>query len=139
MSSIRTRWSRPLSEPEAGTDLQSITTTARRDGDTYYINGSKMWVTNGRYGQIFLLLAKTEPAAQPAHRGIRALSFIGGDADNGRKRFLQGLCRRTILQRLIITRQLLERYVLCSRQCLVEVFDDLFGRLDSDRQADQTV
>jgi alkylation response protein AidB-like acyl-CoA dehydrogenase len=61
-----------LSEPGAGTDLQSITTTARRDGDFYRVTGSKMWVTNGRRAQIFLLLAKTDPTAQPAHRGISA-------------------------------------------------------------------
>jgi alkylation response protein AidB-like acyl-CoA dehydrogenase len=59
-----------LSEPGAGTDLQNITTTATRDGDVYRINGSKMWVTNGRNGNTFLLLAKTDPAAQPAHRGM---------------------------------------------------------------------
>jgi alkylation response protein AidB-like acyl-CoA dehydrogenase len=69
-----------LSEPEAGTDLQSITTKARRDGDTYYVSGSKMWVTNGRHGQIFLLLAKTDPAAQPAHRGMSAFVIEKGAA-----------------------------------------------------------
>jgi alkylation response protein AidB-like acyl-CoA dehydrogenase len=61
-----------LSEPNAGTDLQAITTVARRDGDVYYVTGSKMWVTNGRHGQIFLLLAKTDPTAQPPHRGMSA-------------------------------------------------------------------
>ena len=61
-----------LSEPNAGTDLQAITTTARREGDTYYLNGSKMWVTNGRRAQILLVLAKTDPTARPAHRGISA-------------------------------------------------------------------
>ncbi len=61
-----------LSEPGAGTDLQAITTRARRDGDTYYVDGSKMWVTNGRRAQIFLLMAKTDPSAQPPHRGISA-------------------------------------------------------------------
>ena len=59
-----------LSEPNAGTDLQAITTTARRDGDTYYIDGSKMWVTNGRRAQVLLVLAKTDPSAQPRHQGI---------------------------------------------------------------------
>ena len=54
-----------LSEPNAGTDLQSISTLAMRDGDVYRVTGSKMWVTNGRYGQIFLLLAKTDPQASP--------------------------------------------------------------------------
>jgi len=61
-----------LSEPNAGTDLQAITTAAKRDGDRYLVTGSKMWVTNGRYAEIFLLLAKTDPAAKPAHRGISA-------------------------------------------------------------------
>jgi alkylation response protein AidB-like acyl-CoA dehydrogenase len=62
-----------LSEPGAGTDLQNITTTAlrdTRDGDLYRVNGSKMWVTNGRHGNTFLLLVKTDPAAKPAHRGM---------------------------------------------------------------------
>jgi alkylation response protein AidB-like acyl-CoA dehydrogenase len=61
-----------LSEPDAGTDLQAISTIARRDGDTYYVTGTKMWVTNGRYGKTFLLLAKTDPAAEPAYRGMSA-------------------------------------------------------------------
>ena len=61
-----------LSEPNAGTDLQAISTTARRRGDGYVIDGSKMWVTNGRRAQIFLVLAKTDPEAKPAHRGISA-------------------------------------------------------------------
>ena len=69
-----------LSEPEAGTDLQAITTKARRDGDTYYVTGSKMWVTNGRHGQIFLLLAKTDPTAQPPHRGMSAFVIEKGAA-----------------------------------------------------------
>jgi alkylation response protein AidB-like acyl-CoA dehydrogenase len=61
-----------LSEPEAGTDLQAIRTVAMRDGDEYRVSGSKMWVTNGRYGEMFLLLAKTDPTADPAHRGMSA-------------------------------------------------------------------
>jgi alkylation response protein AidB-like acyl-CoA dehydrogenase len=47
-----------LSEPGAGTDLQNISTMAVRAGDVYRITGSKMWVTNGRYGNTFLLLAR---------------------------------------------------------------------------------
>jgi len=68
-----------LSEPDAGTDLQAITTTARRDGDTYHVDGSKMWVTNGRRAQIFLLLAKTDAAAEPPHRGISAFVVEKGE------------------------------------------------------------
>ena len=67
-----------LSEPNAGSDLQAITTTARRDGEVYRVNGSKMWVTNGRYGDTFLLLAKTNPAAQPAHQGMSAFLIEKG-------------------------------------------------------------
>ncbi len=69
-----------LSEPNAGTDLQAIATVARRDGDRYRVTGSKMWVTNGRHGQIFLLLAKTDPAAEPAHRGMSAFVIEKGKA-----------------------------------------------------------
>lgn len=67
-----------LSEPNAGTDLQSITTTATRQGDHYRINGSKMWVTNGRYGDTFLLLAKTDPAALPTYRSMSAFIIEKG-------------------------------------------------------------
>jgi len=67
-----------LSEPNAGSDLQAITTTARRYGEVYRVNGSKMWVTNGRYGDTFLLLAKTNPAAQPAHQGMSAFLIEKG-------------------------------------------------------------
>jgi alkylation response protein AidB-like acyl-CoA dehydrogenase len=59
-----------LSEPGAGTDLQNIKTTATREGDVYRINGSKMWVTNGRHGNTYMVLTKTDPAAKPPHRGM---------------------------------------------------------------------
>jgi len=67
-----------LSEPNAGTDLQAISTVALRDGDTYRVTGSKMWVTNGRYAQVFLLLAKTDPGASPPHRGMSAFVIEKG-------------------------------------------------------------
>jgi alkylation response protein AidB-like acyl-CoA dehydrogenase len=67
-----------LSEPHAGTDLQAIKTTAERRGDAYAINGSKMWITNARRAEVLLVLAKTDPQAEPAHSGISA--FI---ADKG--------------------------------------------------------
>ena len=59
-----------LTEPNAGTDLQSIRTTARRDGDHYVINGTKTWITNGVYGTAFALLTKTDTEAQPRHKGM---------------------------------------------------------------------
>jgi alkylation response protein AidB-like acyl-CoA dehydrogenase len=67
-----------LTEPNAGTDLQSISTTAVRDGAVYRINGSKMWITNARHGNTFLLLAKTDVNAQPAHRGMGAFVIEKG-------------------------------------------------------------
>jgi alkylation response protein AidB-like acyl-CoA dehydrogenase len=69
-----------LSEPNAGTDLQAISTVALRDGSAYRVTGSKMWVTNGRHGQIFLLLAKTDPKATPPHRGMSAFVIEKGEA-----------------------------------------------------------
>ena len=59
-----------LTEPHAGSDVQAIRTVARRDGDRYLISGSKMFVTNGREGNTFALLALTDPKAQPRHKGM---------------------------------------------------------------------
>ncbi|HWZ31233.1 MAG TPA: acyl-CoA dehydrogenase family protein [Bryobacteraceae bacterium] len=67
-----------LSESNAGTDLQNISTTATRDGEMYRVNGSKMWITNARNGNTFLLLAKTDPSAKPAHRGMSAFVIEKG-------------------------------------------------------------
>jgi alkylation response protein AidB-like acyl-CoA dehydrogenase len=69
-----------LSEPNAGTDLQAISTLATRDGEVYRINGSKMWVTNGRYGNTFLLLARTNPHAEPPYSGMSAFVIEKGAA-----------------------------------------------------------
>src|SRR5437762_8382633 len=62
-----------LTEPHAGSDVQAIRTTARREGDHYVVNGSKMFITNGREGNTFALLAVTDPRAQPRHRGMSCL------------------------------------------------------------------
>jgi alkylation response protein AidB-like acyl-CoA dehydrogenase len=59
-----------LTEPNAGTDLQSIRTVARREGDHYVVNGTKTWITNGVYGTCFAVLTKTDPEAQPRHKGM---------------------------------------------------------------------
>ena len=59
-----------LTEPDAGTDLQAIRTRARRDGDHYVINGTKTWISNGIHGSCFALLVKTDPDAQPRHKGM---------------------------------------------------------------------
>src|SRR5437867_6426720 len=59
-----------LTEPHAGSDVQAIRTVARRAGADYVISGSKMFVTNGREGNTFALLARTDPRAEPRHRGM---------------------------------------------------------------------
>jgi alkylation response protein AidB-like acyl-CoA dehydrogenase len=62
-----------LTEPDAGTDLQAIRTTAVRDGDDYVVNGAKTWITNSLHGNCLALLVKTDPAAEPRHRGMSLL------------------------------------------------------------------
>ena len=59
-----------LTEAHAGSDAQQIRTTAVRRGDSYYVNGSKMWSTNARTGTMFALVVKTDPKANPPHKGI---------------------------------------------------------------------
>jgi alkylation response protein AidB-like acyl-CoA dehydrogenase len=59
-----------LTEPDAGTDLQGIRMLAKRDRDDYVLNGTKTWITNGVYGTCFAILAKTDAAAEPRHRGM---------------------------------------------------------------------
>lgn len=67
-----------LSESDAGTDVQRISTTATRTEGGYLINGSKMWITNGRYGDTFVLAAKTDPKIDPPHQGISAFIIEKG-------------------------------------------------------------
>jgi alkylation response protein AidB-like acyl-CoA dehydrogenase len=62
-----------MSEPEAGSDVQAIRTKAIRDGDDYVVNGQKMWLTNGLRSGIVMTLVKTDPEAEPAHRGMSML------------------------------------------------------------------
>jgi len=59
-----------LTEPHAGSDTQAIRTTAVRQGDHYVVNGSKMFITNAQTATLFSLVAKTDPTAEPRHRGI---------------------------------------------------------------------
>ena len=67
-----------LTEPGAGTDLQGIRTTAKREGDEYVINGTKMWITNARYANPLPVLVKTDPNASPAHKGMSVILVEAG-------------------------------------------------------------
>jgi isovaleryl-CoA dehydrogenase len=62
-----------LTEPGGGSDLQAMRTHARREGDAYVVDGSKTWITNARKAGLIALLCKTDPTAEPAHRGISIL------------------------------------------------------------------
>ena len=75
-----------LTEPNAGTDLQSIRTVARRDNDHYVINGTKTWITNGVYGTCFGVLVKTDPEAQPRHKGMSMFICEKGDGFKAAKK-----------------------------------------------------
>ncbi|MEO8750676.1 MAG: acyl-CoA dehydrogenase family protein [Allobranchiibius sp.] len=66
-------WSQGFSEPEAGSDLAGLKTTAIRDGDEYVINGQKTWTTLGQYGDWMFLLARTNPGAERKQQGISFL------------------------------------------------------------------
>src|SRR5690606_34162194 len=67
-----------LTEPDAGTDLQGIRTTATRDGDDYIVNGTKMWITNARHADPLPVLVKTDRTITPAHKGISVLLVEAG-------------------------------------------------------------
>ncbi|UVI36323.1 acyl-CoA dehydrogenase family protein [Brevibacterium spongiae] len=62
-----------LTEPDAGTDLQGIKTTAKKVGDKYVINGAKMWITNARHADPLPVLVKTDTSTTPAHKGMSIL------------------------------------------------------------------
>jgi alkylation response protein AidB-like acyl-CoA dehydrogenase len=78
MASGAVRSGLALTEPSAGSDLQSITTTARRDGDHYVVNGAKTWITNARRARVLPVLVKTDESAQPRHRGMSLLLIESG-------------------------------------------------------------
>jgi alkylation response protein AidB-like acyl-CoA dehydrogenase len=73
MATGEVRATMALTEPGGGSDLQAMTTVARRDGDGYLVNGAKTWITNARRSQLIALLCKTDPAAKPKHKGVSIL------------------------------------------------------------------
>ncbi len=65
-----------LTEPGGGSDLQALRTTARRDGDDYVVNGSKMWITNARHSQVIALLCKTDPEVRQAGTVLHGSRYL---------------------------------------------------------------
>ena len=80
MAAGKKRGGLALTEPNAGSDVQSIELSAIRDGEEYVINGTKMFITNGRHGDTFALMAKTDRDTTPAYRGISCFIIEKGGA-----------------------------------------------------------
>ncbi len=72
-----------LTEPGGGSDLQAMTTTARRDGDEFVVTGAKTWISNARRSGLIALLCKTDPDAMPRHSGISIVLAERGEAAPG--------------------------------------------------------
>jgi alkylation response protein AidB-like acyl-CoA dehydrogenase len=79
MASGEKRGGLGLTEPHAGSDVQSIRTTAIRNGDNYVLNGNKMFITNSRYGTMLAVAAKTDLKAKPAYAGISLFAVEKND------------------------------------------------------------
>lgn len=67
-----------LTEPGGGSDLQGISTRAWRDGDDYVVRGTKTWITNARYADPLPVLVKTDPEAEPRHKGMSVMMVEAG-------------------------------------------------------------
>jgi len=67
-----------MTEPGTGSDLANVQTTARRDGDHFVLNGAKTFISNGQIGDLFVVVAKTNPQAQPPHAGISLILVEAG-------------------------------------------------------------
>ncbi|MDQ2877559.1 MAG: acyl-CoA dehydrogenase family protein [Pseudomonadota bacterium] len=76
-----------MTEPGTGSDLQAIRTSAKKDGNHYVVNGSKTYITNGQNADLILVVAKTDPDAKPAYKGM-SIILIESDREGfkrGRK------------------------------------------------------
>jgi alkylation response protein AidB-like acyl-CoA dehydrogenase len=73
IAAVKEFWGQGFSEPNAGSDLASVQTRARLEGDEWVIDGQKIWTTFGAYADWLYVIARTDPAARPKHKG---LSFL---------------------------------------------------------------
>ncbi|HEU5140190.1 MAG TPA: acyl-CoA dehydrogenase family protein [Bacillales bacterium] len=69
-----------MTEPGAGSDLAGVKTSAVKDGDHYIINGEKTFITNGIHSDLVVVVCKTDPRAEPAHKGISLIVVEAGTA-----------------------------------------------------------
>jgi alkylation response protein AidB-like acyl-CoA dehydrogenase len=65
-----------MTEPAAGSDLKNIRLTARRDGDSYIVNGTKTMITQARHAAPLVVMVRTDPTAEPPHRGGMSLMLV---------------------------------------------------------------
>ncbi len=79
-----------MTEPGTGSDLQSVKTSARRDGNHYVINGSKTFITNGGTANFILVVCKTDPA-----KGAKGISLVGIETDE-----VEGFRRGRVLEKI---------------------------------------
>jgi alkylation response protein AidB-like acyl-CoA dehydrogenase len=84
MATGEVRAAMALTEASGGSDLQDIRTRAVRDGTDYVVDGSKTWITNARHAGLIATLVKTDPEAEPRHRGISILLVEPGQVDVSR-------------------------------------------------------
>jgi len=80
-----------MTEPGTGSDLANVQTRAIRSGGDYVLNGAKTFISNGQIGDLFIVVAKTDPSADPPHRGISLLLVEGGTRGFRRGRKLDKL------------------------------------------------
>ncbi|MGN6278100.1 MAG: acyl-CoA dehydrogenase family protein [Sphingomonas sp.] len=73
-----------MTEPGTGSDLQSIRTTAKKDGNHYVVSGSKTYITNGQNADLILVVAKTDPDAEPAWKGM-SIVLVEADREGFRR------------------------------------------------------
>jgi alkylation response protein AidB-like acyl-CoA dehydrogenase len=69
-----------ISEPDTGSDVSSVSTRARKDGDEWVINGTKMWITNGSVGDYFVVLCETDPDVEGRYNGFSQI-LVEADRD----------------------------------------------------------
>jgi alkylation response protein AidB-like acyl-CoA dehydrogenase len=69
-----------ISEPDVGSDVSSVSTSAEKDGDEWVINGNKMWITNGSVGDFFVVLCQTDPDAEGRYNGFSQI-IVESDRD----------------------------------------------------------
>jgi alkylation response protein AidB-like acyl-CoA dehydrogenase len=79
MATGEVRATMALTEPGGGSDLQAMTTVAKRTDDGYVVNGTKTWITNSRRSGLIALLCKTDPHATPKHAGMSILLVEHGE------------------------------------------------------------